>query len=43
MVNKTELSEASVRAQHESFMSECPTGEMSKEKFIELSTVILIT
>ena len=36
---KTELSGDAIRAQHASFIQECPTGEMSKEKFIELSEV----
>ena len=38
---KTELSEDSVRSQHASFMKECPSGEMSKEKFVELSEVLV--
>ena len=39
LMSKTELSEASIRSQHESFMKECPEGEMTKEKFVELSEV----
>ena len=37
---KTELSGESIRTQHASFLEECPSGEMSKAKFVELSEVI---
>ena len=39
LVNKTELSEVSIRSQYDSFMKECPTGEMEKSKFVELSEI----
>eukprot|EP00092_Neocalanus_flemingeri_P013638 GFUD01014709.1.p1 GENE.GFUD01014709.1~~GFUD01014709.1.p1 ORF type:complete len:221 (+),score=70.16 GFUD01014709.1:66-728(+) len=37
----TELSEAAIRSQYSSFMKECPAGEMSKEKFVQLSETVL--
>lgn len=39
LVAKTELSEDAIRSQHASFLKECPEGEMTKERFVELSEV----
>ena len=39
LVAKSELSESVIRAQYKSFMSVCPEGTMTKEKFLQLSEV----
>ena len=39
LLKKSELSEAAIRSQYRSFMSICPDGVMSKEKFLQLAEV----
>ena len=39
-MNKTGLSEKDLRSQHKNFMAECPSGELTREMFVELSGVI---
>lgn len=39
LLKKSELSEAAIRSQYRSFMSICPDGVMSREKFLQLAEV----
>ena len=41
LVKKSEFSEDSIRSQYKSFMSVCPEGQMTKEKFLSLSQQVL--
>ena len=40
-MNKTELSEEVIRGHHTSFLKECPSGEMTRDLFVELSEVTI--
>ena len=39
LLKKSELSEGAIRSQYRSFMSICPDGVMSREKFLQLAEV----
>ena len=41
LMNKTELSEEVIRGHHTSFLKECPSGEMTRDLFVELSEVTI--
>ena len=41
LMKKTEFEEVSIRSQYKSFMSVCPSGQMSKEKFLSLYQQVL--
>ena len=40
LLKKSEFSEGAIRSQYRSFMSICPDGVMSREKFLQLAEVI---
>ena len=40
LLKKSELSEGAIRSQYRSFMSICPDGVMSREKFLQLAEVL---
>ena len=42
LLKKSELSEGAIRSQYRSFMSICPDGVMSREKFLQLAEVIIL-
>ena len=41
LIKKSEFSEESIRSQYKGFMSVCPNGQMTKEKFLSLSQQVL--
>ena len=42
LLKKSEFSEGAIRSQYRSFMSICPDGVMSREKFLQLAEVIIL-